>query len=81
MQYVIVGGSIAATTALNVIRANSPDADIHVVANEAVPFYYRALIPFLLDKSRLVDEILFTEQPTDDERVQFHHDRCIGVDP
>ncbi len=28
-----------------------------------------------------MDEILFTEQPTDDERVQFHHDRCIGVDP
>ena len=81
MKYVIVGGSIAATTALNVIRANSPDADIHVVANEAVPFYYRALTPFLLDKSRTVDEILFTEQPTDDERVQFHHDRCIGVDP
>jgi nitrite reductase (NADH) large subunit len=81
MKYVIVGGSIAATTALNVIRANSPDAEIQVVADEAVPFYYRALIPFLLDKSRRVDEILFTEQPTDDERVQFHHDRCIGVDP
>ncbi len=81
MQYVIVGGSIAATTALNVIRTNRPDAEIQIVANEAVPFYYRALIPFLLDNSRTVDEILFTEQPTNDKRVQFHHDRCIGVDP
>ncbi|MCW5201911.1 NAD(P)/FAD-dependent oxidoreductase [Desulfobulbus sp. US4] len=81
MKYVIVGGSIAATTALNVILANRPDAEIQVVADVAVPFYYRALIPFLLDGSRTVDEILFTEQPTDDERVQFHHDRCIGVDP
>lgn len=81
MKYVIVGGSIAATTALNVIRANSPDAEIQVVADEVMPFYYRALIPFLLDKSRLVDEILFTEQPADDERVSFRHDRCIGVDP
>ncbi len=81
MKYVIVGGSIAATTALNVIRANSPDADIQMVADEAVPFYYRALIPFLLDNSRTVDEIFFTEQPTDDERVRFRHDRCIGVDP
>lgn len=80
MPYVIVGGSIAATTALNVIRAKRPEARIQVVADEAIPFYYRALIPFLLDKSRRVDEILFTEQPTDDERVQFHHDRCIGVD-
>ncbi|MDU9047971.1 MAG: FAD-dependent oxidoreductase [Candidatus Electrothrix sp. Rat3] len=80
MKYVIVGGSIAATTALNVIRVNSPDAEIQVVADEAMPFYYRALIPFLLDKSRLVEEILFTEQPTDDERVHFSHDRCIGVD-
>ncbi len=81
MKYLIVGGSIAAATALNVIRANRPDAEIQVVADVAVPFYYRALIPFLLDGSRTVDEILFTEQPTDDERVQFHHDRCIGVDP
>lgn len=79
MQYVIVGGSIAATTAINVIRVNRPDAKIQVVADEAVPFYYRALIPFLLDKSRTVDQILFTEQPTDDKRVRFHHDRCIGV--
>jgi NAD(P)H-nitrite reductase large subunit len=81
MRYVIVGGSIAAATALNVIRTNRQDADIQVVANEAVPFYYRALIPFLLDNSRTVDEILFTEQPTEDQRVQLHHDRCIGVDP
>ncbi|MCI5129878.1 MAG: hypothetical protein D3907_15655, partial [Candidatus Electrothrix sp. AUS3] len=80
MQYVIVGGSIAAITALNVIRANRPDAKMQMVADEAVPFYYRALIPFLLDKSRTVDEILFTEQPTDDKRVKFHHDRCVGVD-
>lgn len=81
MRYVIVGGSIAATTALNVIRANRLDAEIQVVADEARPFYYRALIPFLLDNSRSVEELLFTEQPTDDERVQFRHDRCIGVDP
>ena len=81
MQYVIVGGSIAATTAINIIRANRPDARIQVVADEAMPFYYRALIPFLLDNSRTVEDILFTEQPTDDERVHFHHDRCIGVDP
>ncbi|CAK8717070.1 Pyridine nucleotide-disulfide oxidoreductase [Candidatus Electrothrix laxa] len=81
MKYLIIGGSIAATTALNVLRANRTDAEIQVVADEAVPFYYRALIPFLLDKSRRVDEILFTEQPTDDERVQFYHDRCIGVNP
>ncbi len=42
MKYVIVGGSIAATTALNVILANRPDAEIQVVADVAVPFYYRA---------------------------------------
>ncbi|XOF33933.1 MAG: NAD(P)/FAD-dependent oxidoreductase [Candidatus Electrothrix sp. YB6] len=81
MQYVIVGGSISASTALNVIRTNSPGAEIRVVADEAVPFYYRALIPYLLDDSRTVDEILFTEQPSDDERVHIHHDRCIAVDP
>ena len=74
-------GNIAAATAVNVIRANRPHAEIQVIADEAVPFYYRALIPFLLDGSRTVEDILFTDQPTDDERVQFRHDRCIGVNP
>ena len=81
MKYLIIGGSIAAATAVNVIRANRPHAEIQVIADEAVPFYYRALIPFLLDGSRTVEDILFTDQPTDDERVQFRHDRCIGVNP
>jgi NAD(P)H-nitrite reductase large subunit len=81
MQYVIVGGSIAAASALQVIRTNRPNAKIQVIADEAMPFYYRALIPFLLDNSRTVNEILFTEQPTNDEHVHVHHDRCIGVDP
>lgn len=81
MKYLIIGGSIAAATAVNVIRANRPQAEIQIIADEAMPFYYRALIPFLLDGSRTVEDILFTEQPAEDERVQFRHDRCIGVDP
>jgi NAD(P)H-nitrite reductase large subunit len=81
MEYVIVGGSIAAATALNVLRANSPGTAVHVVADEAVPFYYRALIPYLIDESRTVEDILFTEQPSTDPAVRLHHDRCVAVDP
>ncbi|MCI5224598.1 MAG: hypothetical protein D3924_18510, partial [Candidatus Electrothrix sp. AR4] len=81
MGYVIVGGSIAAATALHVIHANSLETEIQVVADEPVPFYYRALIPYLIDDSRTVDEILFTEQPAAAKGVSLHHDRCITVDP
>ncbi len=81
MKYVIVGGSIAAATGLGVIRANRPEAEIQVVADEAVPFYYRALIPYLIDDSRKVEEILFTEQPASFNGVSLRQDQCVSVDP
>lgn len=81
MEYVIVGGSVAAASALAAIRQNRPKAEIRVVADEAVPFYYRPLIPYLLDGSRTAEEILFAEQPSAAGRAELIHDRCVAIDP
>ncbi|CAK8711096.1 hypothetical protein GCAAIG_00350 [Candidatus Electronema halotolerans] len=81
MEYVIVGGSVAAASALAAIRQNRPRAEIRVVADEAVPFYYRPLIPYLLDGSRTADEILFAEQPSATDGAELIHNRCVALDP
>jgi NAD(P)H-nitrite reductase large subunit len=81
MEYVIVGGSAAAASALAAIRQNRPKAEIRVVADEPVPFYYRPLIPYLLDGSRTADEILFAGQPSVTGEAELIHDRCVALDP
>ncbi len=80
MEYLIVGGSIAAASALTAIRKNTPQAEVRVVADEPVPFYYRPLIPYLLDGSRTADEILFAEHPPTVLGAELLHDQCIGVE-
>lgn len=81
MDYVIVGGSIAAASGLAAVRRNLPDAEIRVVADEPLPFYYRPLIPYLLDGSRTAEEILFTEHPSTISGVDLLHDQCVAVNP
>ena len=81
MEYVIVGGSVAAASGLAAIRRNRPQAEVRVVADEPIPFYYRPLIPYLLDGSRTADEILFTEQPMAGNGTELIHDRCVRIDP
>ena len=81
MKYVIVGGSVTAASGQAAIRRNRPEADIRVVADEPVPFYYRPLIPYLLDGSKTADEILFTDQPTAGTRAELIHDRCVRINP
>ncbi|WPD24905.1 MAG: FAD-dependent oxidoreductase [Candidatus Electrothrix scaldis] len=80
MEYVIVGGSVAAASGLAAIRRNRPQAEIRVVTDEAIPFYYRPLIPYLLDGSRTADEILFAEQPMAGKETELVHDRCLRID-
>lgn len=45
MRCVIVGGGIAGTTVAEVVRAESPDAEITLVAEERGPLYSRVLLP------------------------------------
>lgn len=81
MEYLIVGGSVAAASSLAAIRRNKPSAEIRVIADEPVPFYYRPLIPFLLDGSRTAEEILFAEHPPTAWGAELLHDQCVGIEP
>jgi NAD(P)H-nitrite reductase large subunit len=81
MEYLIVGGSIAAASGLSAIRRNKPLARIRVIAAEAMPFYYRPLIPFLIDGSRTAGEILFSEHPPTTWGAELIHEQCVGIEP
>lgn len=50
MRYVIIGGSIAGSSAARAIRSRDSDADIMVVSDEKTQPYYRPLIPAVIMK-------------------------------
>lgn len=50
MRYVIIGGSIAGSSAARAIRSRDSDADILVVSDEKTQPYYRPLIPAVILK-------------------------------
>uniref|UniRef100_UPI004057AE8B NAD(P)/FAD-dependent oxidoreductase n=1 Tax=Candidatus Electronema sp. TaxID=2698783 RepID=UPI004057AE8B len=81
MEYLIVGGSAAAASGLAAIRRNRPQARIGIVADEPAPFYYRPLIPFLIDGSRTADEIFFDQPPPAAWGAELIHDQCVGIEP
>jgi NAD(P)H-nitrite reductase large subunit len=81
MEYLIVGGSAAAAAGAAAIRRNRPQARIGIVADEPMPFYYRPLIPFLIDGSRAAEEILFAEDPPAALGAELLHDQCVGIEP
>ena len=58
MRHVIIGGSIAAASAIAAITAKDRDAEITVVSQER-PFYFRPLIPNLLEGSRSLEDISY----------------------
>lgn len=79
MDYLIIGGGIAATSALKAIRANDPDADIAIVSDENPSFYHRPLIPLLIDGSRSIKEIAFTFNPLETYKAGFIQGRVDSL--
>lgn len=77
MQYVVLGGSIAAASAVSAIRKKDREAEVTVVAPET-PFYYRPLIPMLVDGSRSVDDISYSGEVEGIARLV--KDRAVGLD-
>lgn len=77
MHYVLVGGSIAAASAMAEIRKNDPGAEVTVVSPEA-PFYFRPLIPMLIDGSRSMDEISYSAEVEGVTRLIT--DTAVGLD-
>ncbi|MDA8087512.1 MAG: FAD/NAD(P)-binding oxidoreductase [Nitrospiraceae bacterium] len=77
MHHVILGGSIAAASAAAAIRGKDPRAEITVVSPET-PFYFRPLIPMLMDGSRRMEDISYAGQVKDVTRLIS--DRAEGLD-
>ncbi|WP_334109849.1 NAD(P)/FAD-dependent oxidoreductase [Thermodesulfitimonas autotrophica] len=63
MAVVVIGSGIAAVTAVQALRANGYTGPVKMVTNDAPPFYYRPLLPFLIDGSKTVEEIQLTTDP------------------
>lgn len=63
MQYVIVGGGIAGTTAAEELRKLSSDAEITIVGEEQHPIYSRVLLPHYV-KGKVPRERCFLKKET-----------------
>jgi NAD(P)H-nitrite reductase large subunit len=79
MRHVIIGGSIAASSAIAAIREKDPKAGITVVTPEESPFYYRPLIPMLLEGTRSMDELSYQGR-TGELGMELVRDRADGLD-
>ncbi len=79
MEYLIVGGSIAGATAAKAIRANDPDGSITMITAEK-PFYYRPMIPSLIDGSMAEGDIAFPKELAEGLGVQVVHDQAATLD-
>jgi len=77
MQYVIVGGGIAACSALKVIREYDTAGRITVISEEEHCFYYRPMTPLVVKGDKERDEILFDEHLPEFQTIQG---RAISLD-
>lgn len=80
MQYLIIGGSIAAVSAIKAIRKNDPDGSITMVTSEW-PVYYRPLIPLIIDGSRSHEDIILAENIAETHAVSLINDQALSLDP
>lgn len=83
MRYVIVGGSAAGMSAAQAIRELDSHGAITVLSAEADPPYYRPLIPFIVDRRKMSDEIwLLGQGPYTAPDVVARLDAAVtSVDP
>jgi NADPH-dependent 2,4-dienoyl-CoA reductase/sulfur reductase-like enzyme len=80
MQYVIVGGSIAGASAIRAIRANDSEGVITLVTAEK-PFYYRPLIPLIIDGDISDEDIFFPDDIKTSLGIHLVSDRAVALDP
>lgn len=80
MQYVIVGGSIAAASAIKSIRANDSEGSLTVVSQEK-PFYYRPMIPLIVDGSISETDITFSDDFIGTLGIEVVSDQAVSLAP
>ncbi len=82
MQYVIIGGSIAATGAIEGIRQVDSDGSITVVSGETPAFYSRPLISYYLAGKIGMDQLSFRPDSLyQGHGVKVVYGSAAGVDP
>ena len=79
VDYLIVGGGIAGTTAAETIRAHDASSSIVILEREPHPLYSRVLIPLYL-KKKIEREQLFLRTTADYERqrIGFYPDAVMA---
>lgn len=81
-SYLVVGSGIAGATAIELLRAEEPEAEVTVIADDPFPVYYRpALKDYLGGKLR---EDKLWARPIrfyEDRSVRFVNDSVVGIRP
>jgi len=78
MRHIIVGGGIAAFTAMKAILHHDPMAHLNVISEEKPGFYYRPMTPLVIKGDKDRDDILHEEDGKHD--INLVHDRAVSVD-
>lgn len=73
MNIVVIGSGIAALSAARVIKRAEPGARLMLVTDEAVPFYYRPLIPLVMNGTRDINDIKLAYDPAKTLGIETVH--------
>lgn len=79
MGVVVIGSGIAAVAAVQAMRANRYEGEVTLVTNDEPPFYYRPMLPSLIDGSKTMEEILLTVDPVADFGAELVKGTVQGV--
>jgi NAD(P)H-nitrite reductase large subunit len=77
MKHVIVGGGIAAVSAVRAIREYAPDSHITVISEEKHCFYYRPMTPLIIKGDKERDDLLHDYESLD---IHLIHGRAASLD-
>ncbi len=80
MSILIIGSGIAAVSALKAIRQNDRKIKITVIANEAEPFYYRPMIPLVMNGTKGVEDSKMTFDPAKTYDAELVYGTAFSLD-
>ncbi len=81
MEHLIIGAGIAAASAIKAIRAVDPAASITVVTEERPSFYFRPMLPLVVEGAKSESELEFPPDFFDASGICMVPDRAIALEP